>query len=71
MTVKITKSDRKKYILKTPRDEWILKACKKLERKKLAPQDKFLVKFIKTQLYDDWRGPLVGELKKLLQKYAK
>jgi len=71
MSIQITPEDRKKYVLKTSQDEWILKACKKLEKHKLFPQDKFLVKFIKTQLYDDWRGPLTGKLKKLLKKYDK
>ena len=61
----ITPADRKKYVLKTKQDEHILLMCKRLELKKLSPQIRHQVSFIKSQLLDDWRTPLEKEVKRL------
>ena len=66
---KITKYDKKKYILKTKRDLKILYLCKKLERLKLSKKDKILVALIKTQLEKNWRKYLLKRLNELLKKY--
>ena len=66
-----TKSDKKKYALKTKRDIEILNLCKKLEKLNLLENDKALVTLIKTQLEKDWRKHLIIKLKKLLNKYKK
>lgn len=71
LSLKISESDRKKYVLKESKDEEILLKCKKLETMELEKQDKSLVKLIKTQLEDDWRTPLVKEIEILLRKYLK
>ncbi len=67
--IKITLTDKKRYALKIKRDEQILLTCKGLEKKKLSPTDQATVKLIKTQLKDDWRGPLVTKLNGLTKKY--
>lgn len=69
MKIAITNHDRKKYVLKTDLDVRILKLCKKLEQKPLLKDDRYFVRFIKTQLLDDWRKPLEMELKELLKRY--
>jgi len=69
--IKISPNEKKKYVLSTDFDFEILEKCKKLEKLKLNKNDKFLIKFIKTQLEDDWRTPLINQLNKLMQKYKK
>ncbi|MDP3948162.1 MAG: hypothetical protein Q8P87_00455 [bacterium] len=69
-TIKITSSDKKKYVLPEDRDFEILDKCKRLEKSKLIQEDKHLVKYIKTQLREDWRKPLLVELNRLLRKYS-
>jgi hypothetical protein len=64
-----TKSDKRKYVLKEDRDLEVLGKCKMLKRKKLSREDKELVRFILTQLEDDWRKPLVAMTNKLVKKY--
>jgi hypothetical protein len=64
-----TKAEKKKYPLPEKKDFEILGKCKILEKKRLLKKDKDLVKFIKTQLLDDWRKPLIIELNKLIKKY--
>jgi hypothetical protein len=66
---KITSAEKKRYILSTDTDLEILLKCKQLEKEKLTREDRFLVKFIKTQLEDDWRKPLIKTLNNLLKKY--
>ena len=65
---KVTKTEKKKYILSTKEDYEILAKCKQLEKLKLTKEDKFLVGLIKMQLEDNWRGPLLRTLNKLLKK---
>ncbi len=61
--------ERKKYLLKTEQDYEILDLIHKLESKNLSQEDKELISFIRTQLEDDWRTPIVEFLNKLLKKY--
>lgn len=65
-----TSSDKRKYVLPEERDFEILDKCKRLEKINLTKEDKYLVNFIKTQLIDDWRKPLLKELNLLLKKYS-
>jgi len=66
---KPTNLEKKRYLLPEKRDLEILGKCRKLEKNKLSKQEKYFVKFIKTQLLKDWRKPLLKELNKLLRKY--
>ncbi|MBT3690431.1 hypothetical protein HOE31_02870 [bacterium] len=66
---KISESDKKKYVLATNEDLEILYKCNLLKKMKLSSSDKELVKFIKTQLLDDWRTPILKEVEKLVKKY--
>lgn len=68
---KPTKEEKQKYLLPEKRDLEILGKCKELEKRRLSKEDKFLVKFIKTQLEKDWRKYLLKELNKLLERYNK
>lgn len=67
--VHLTSKEKKKYLLPTDKDFEILAKFKQLEKLKLTKEDKFLVKFIKTQLEKDWRKPLLKVLNQLLIKY--
>lgn len=69
--LKITAAEKKKYALKTTSDIKILAACKKLEKMRLAANDKATIKLIKTQLLHNWRKPLERQIRKLSGKYAK
>lgn len=69
MSNAIIKQDKKKYVLKTDCDVWILKKCKELEKGGLTRQDQCVVRLIKSQLIYDWRRPLEQKLKKILRKY--
>lgn len=66
---KPTKYEKRKYVLKESRDFEILGKCRMLQKKKLAGEDKLMVKFILTQLEDDWRKPLLEATNKLVNKY--
>lgn len=66
---KVTSAEKKKYVLSTDADFKILSKCKQLEKEKLTREDRILVNFIKTQLEDDWRKPLIKTLNHLLKKY--
>jgi len=59
----------KEYKLPTKADHEILAKCEKLEGLSLKDEDRILVAFIKTQLEDDWREPLLERLDQMLQKY--
>ncbi len=67
--IKLSSLEKKKYVLPTERDIEILRKCKQLEKLELDKSDRFLVKFIKTQLEADWRKYLLEELNKLIKKY--
>lgn len=59
---KPTKAERKKYIFKERRDFEILE-----KRKNLTKKENTIIKFMRTQLEDDWRKPFL----KLLDKWVK
>ena len=61
--------EKKKYVLKTEQDYEILDLIHKLEKENLSSEDKDLVMFIRTQLEDDWRTPIIELLNKLHKKY--
>ncbi|OGY45384.1 MAG: hypothetical protein A2744_04235 [Candidatus Buchananbacteria bacterium RIFCSPHIGHO2_01_FULL_44_11] len=63
--------EQKKYVFKEKKDFIIFDKISQLESKKLSVEDKKLVKFLRTQLEDNWRTPLVNFLDKLLVKYNK
>ncbi|MFA4819993.1 MAG: hypothetical protein WC613_03490 [Candidatus Aenigmatarchaeota archaeon] len=65
----ISKHELKKYVLLTDKDVEILKICNMLE-KKASNEDKYIIRLIKTQLAEDWRTPILKELKKLQKKYG-
>ncbi len=67
--VKISSTEKKKYVLSTDTDFKILKRCKQLEKSRLEKDDRFLIKLIKSQLEDDWRKYLLKDLDKLMRKY--
>lgn len=69
--LKITSSEKKKYVLSKDADYEILDKCKRLEKLKLTKEEKFLVKLIKTQLEKDWRKPLLKMLKQYFKKYKR
>ena len=66
---KITPTEKKKYVLSTDDDFEILARIKQLEKKKLSKEDEALVRFLRTQLEDDWRKPLLKVVNGLLKKY--
>ena len=68
---KLTSAEKNKYFMPSDRDFEILDKCKQLDKLILSRYDKYIIKLILTQLYDDWRKPLIQELDKLLNKYKK
>lgn len=67
----IKAKDKKRYALVEKRDYQILEKIYQLEKCKLSVVDKKLVSFFRTQLYDDWRKPLLKFLDGLAKKYKK
>ncbi|MBN2330790.1 MAG: hypothetical protein JXC85_03165 [Candidatus Aenigmarchaeota archaeon] len=67
--VTLSTEEKRKYPMPTERDYEILSKIKKLEKLRLTKEDRELVNFIRTQLEDDWRTPLIRALNKLLRKY--
>lgn len=61
--------DKKKLRMDEKRDYQILKKVYQLEKRKLTREQKELVTFLKTQLEDDWRAPLIKYLNKLLKRF--
>ncbi len=66
---KISKFEKKKYVLSINEDYEILAKIKKLEKMKLSKEEKIILKFIKSQLEHDWRRPLIKFLDNMLKKY--
>lgn len=66
---KLTKYEKKNYILVNKKSQTILTKIKELEKPKLNTKDKKIVKLIRTQLKRDWETPLITYLNKLLRKY--
>lgn len=68
--MEVTAEEKKKYVLKTKQDYEILAKIKQLEKKKLSKPDRELVAFLRTQLEEDWRTPVILQLGELLKKYS-
>ena len=69
--VSLTKAEKKKYVMSIDEDYLILSKVKQLEKLRLTKEEKFLIKFIRTQLEHDWRKWLIKELDKILLKYKR
>ncbi len=69
--LKLTKYEKKNYILANKKSQTILTKVKELEKYKLNAKDKEIIKLIRTQLKRDWETPLITYLDKLLRKYKK
>ncbi len=67
--MKIKAKDKKRYALVEKRDYQILEKIYQLEKCKLTASDKKLLRFLRTQLLDDWRKPLLKFLDGLAKKY--
>lgn len=67
--VSLTKSEKTKYVMSTDEDYEILDKIKQLEKLMLKKEDRYFIKFLRTQLEHDWRKPILAELNKLLRKY--
>lgn len=65
----LTKTEKRKYVMSTDKDYEILSKVKQLEKLNLDKEEKFLVRFILTQLEQDWRKGLIKELDKILLKH--
>lgn len=65
---KIKPADKNRLLLEEKRDYEILGMIYELENRKLKKEQKELVKFLKSQLEDDWRKPLLGFVRKLTKK---
>ena len=68
-SVVLTPTEKKKYLMVNEKDYEILSKIRELEKLKLTKEDRVLVSFIRTQLENDWRKPLIRTLDKLLRKY--
>src|SRR3989338_8289395 len=64
--ISLTKTEKKKYVMSVDKDYEILLKVKQLEKLTLTKEEKFLIKFIRTQLEHDWRKWLIKELDKIL-----
>ena len=65
----VTRKEEKEYVLPDKTDYQILALVKTLKGKNLTKQDAKMVELIRTQLWDNWRKPLLEKLKEILQKY--
>ena len=69
MTIKISKYEKRKYVLSTKKDLKILNKIHEVEKiRNLNKDEKFLLKLIRTQLEHDWRTPLMKTLDKILKR---
>lgn len=69
--MEVLAKDKKRYVLEETRDYQILEKIYQLEKCKLSADDKKLVKFLRSQLLDDWRKPLLKFLDGLVKKYVR
>ena len=69
--ISLTKREKKKYVMSIDKDYEIIYKVKQLEKLELNKEEKFLIKFIRTQLEYDWRKWLIKELDKILLKHKK
>lgn len=68
MPMEISKEERK-YPLPTKKDFEILARIHEAEALDLTPGEKEQVAFIRTQLKEDWRTPLIEALDRILRKH--
>jgi len=66
--MKFPPTPKTKYVLDKEQDKMIFKKLARFEDKKLNKEDKELVKFLYSQLEDDWRTPLKKFIDKLFKK---
>ncbi|MBI4020179.1 MAG: hypothetical protein HY367_02505 [Candidatus Aenigmarchaeota archaeon] len=66
---KVSKADRKRYVLSTSKDHGILRMVCELENYELSDFDRDMIDLIRTQLEHDWRTPLMKLLQRLHKKY--
>lgn len=69
--ISLTKNEKRKYVMSTDEDYEILSKVKQLEKLKLSKEDKFIIRFVRTQLERDWRKWLIKELGRILRRYQK
>ena len=69
--IPLTKVEKRNYVMSTHEDYEILSEVKKLEKLNLNKEEKFIVKFVRSQLELDWRKELVKELNKMLARHKK
>lgn len=69
--MKITKFEKKKYVLSDKKNMNILEIIREIEKYKLNKNDKETIKLSRTQLEKDWQTPLINYLNKMLRKYKK
>ena len=67
--LKITPSEKRRYVLSTDEDLEILGVIKYLERRNISKEDQELLKLFRTQLEHEWRKPLLHKLNTLVKKY--
>jgi len=65
----ITAEDEAPYVMPKEEDYHILAKCKELETRNLSSEDAEMVSFIHTQLFDDWRAPILEKTQQLLERY--
>jgi len=68
-SIRVKKADQNRLLLEEDRDYEILEKIYLLEKKKLDKDQKELVRFLKSQLQDDWRKPLSQFLDKLIKRF--
>ncbi len=67
--MEISPEERKKYVLKTEKDIEILEKIKKAEKiPDLTAKEKEILEFLKTQLGEEWRTPIIIFLEKLVKR---
>jgi len=66
---KIRTADKKRLLLEEKRDYEILEMIYELEKRKLSKEQEELVRFLKSQLEDDWRKPLLRFVKKFVKQF--
>lgn len=65
----VTDEEKAKYSLSTDQDYEILEMIHRLEAKSLSAEDAEIIEFVRTQLEDDWRTPIVEFLERMSKKY--
>jgi hypothetical protein len=65
--MKFPPKPKTKYVLDNKQDRRIFEKLSKFNDKKISPQDEKLIKFLYSQLEDDWRTPLEEFIDNLLK----